>query len=57
MSGQPLLVRRPQPHATQPSLFTVFRAYFIVGLTAFGMAILQKLKAVVMRHRWLTEGR
>ncbi len=39
----------------QVSLLTIFASYFIVGLTAFGMAILQKLKAVVMDHHWLSE--
>jgi chromate transporter len=40
---------------SQVSLWTIFTAYFIVGLTAFGMAILQKLKALVMDHHWLSE--
>jgi len=39
----------------QISLSTIFASYFIVGLTAFGMAILQKLKALVMDHHWLSE--
>ncbi len=39
----------------QVSLWTIFSACFIVGLTAFGMAILQKLKALVMKNHWLTE--
>jgi len=30
-------------------------AYFVIGLTAFGMAILQKLKRVVLSNHWLTE--
>lgn len=37
------------------SLWSIFRSYFIVGLTAFGMAILQKLKALVMNNHWLSE--
>ena len=40
---------------SQISLWTIFRSYFIVGLTAFGMAILQKLKALVLDHDWLSE--
>ena len=36
-------------------LWTIFTSYFIVGLTAFGMAILQKLKALVMDNHWLSE--
>jgi chromate transporter len=43
-----------QPHP-KISLWTIFTSYFIVGLTAFGMAILQKLKALVMTNRWLSE--
>ena len=39
----------------QVSLLTIFTSYFIVGLTAFGMAILQKLKALVMDSHWLSE--
>ncbi len=39
----------------QVSLLTIFSSYFIVGLTAFGMAILQKLKALVMDNHWLSE--
>lgn len=39
----------------QVSLWRIFCAYFIVGLTAFGMAILQKLKTLVMTNHWLTE--
>jgi chromate transporter len=46
------LETQPRPHI---SLWTVFSAYFIIGLTAFGMAILQKLKALVMDNRWLSE--
>ena len=42
----------PRP---QISLWTIFTAYFVVGLTAFGMAILQKLKALVMDNDWLSE--
>lgn len=34
---------------------TIFFAYFQVGLTAFGMAILQKLKALIMTRHWLSE--
>src|SRR5487761_2697009 len=39
----------------QVSLWTILLAYLQVGLTAFGMAILQKLKALVMDHQWLSE--
>lgn len=37
------------------SLPAIFSSYFIIGLTAFGMAILQKLKALVMDNHWLSE--
>jgi len=36
-------------------LWTILLAYLQVGLTAFGMAILQKLKALVMDNHWLSE--
>jgi chromate transporter len=39
----------------QVSLWAIFSSYFAVGLTAFGMAILQKLKALVMDNHWLSE--
>jgi len=42
----------PRP---QISLWTIFTSYFVVGLTAFGWAIIQKLKALVMDHHWLSE--
>lgn len=41
--------------SSQVSLITIFLAYLQVGLTAFGMAILQKLKALVMNNHWLSE--
>jgi len=37
------------------SLRNILTEYLLVGLTAFSMAILQKLKSLVMRNRWLTE--
>ena len=47
-----LIETEPRP---QISLWTIFTSYFIVGLTAFGMAIIQKLKALVMDNAWLSE--
>ncbi len=43
--------------ATRPrvTLAAIFRAYLGVGLTAFGMAVLQKLRGVVIGRGWLTE--
>ncbi len=43
-----------QPRSQVP-LWTIFTSFLIVGLTAFGMAILQKLKALVLAQRWLSE--
>ncbi len=39
----------------QISLLAIFSSYFVVGLTAFGMAIIQKLKALVIDNSWLSE--
>ena len=43
---------QPRPRI---SLWTIFISYFIVGLTAFGWAIIQKLKVLVMDNHWLSE--
>jgi chromate transporter len=43
-----------QPHP-QISLWTIFSSYFAIGLTGFGMAILQKIKALVVDNAWLSE--
>ncbi|MCD6121498.1 MAG: chromate transporter [Spirochaetales bacterium] len=40
---------------TEVRLGAIFWAYFKVGLTAFGFAILQKLKSLVKKSGWLTE--
>jgi len=37
-------------------LRTIFLAFLEIGLIAYGMAILQKLRALVIRRGWLTEG-
>jgi chromate transporter len=37
------------------SLHTIFLAFLQVGLTAYGLAILQKLRALVIRRDWLSE--
>ena len=50
LSSVPDVLPRPQV-----PLLTIFTSYFVVGLTAFGMAILQKLKALVMDNDWLSE--
>jgi chromate transporter len=40
---------------TPVSLRTIFLAFFQIGLTAYGMAILQKLRGLVIQRGWLTE--
>lgn len=37
------------------SLWKIFSSYLMVGLTAFSMAILQKLKSLVRRNKWMSE--
>ncbi len=44
------IIERPQV-----SLSKIFVGYLLVGLTAFSMAILQKLKDLVIKNRWLGE--
>ena len=46
----PALAARPRV-----TLAAIFRAYLGVGLTAFGMAVLQKLRGLVIGRGWLTE--
>jgi chromate transporter len=41
--------------SSKVSLWKIFSSYLLIGLTAFSMAILQKLKALVMRNKWLSE--
>lgn len=36
------------------SLWSIFSSYFVVGLTAFGMAIIQKIKTMVIDKHWLS---
>jgi chromate transporter len=47
-----LVAVEPRPRV---SLWTILLAYLQVGLTAFGFAILQKLKKLVLTNHWLTE--
>ena len=47
-----ILEVQPRP---QISLWTIFRSYFIIGLTAFGMAIIQKIRTMVIDKGWLSE--
>jgi chromate transporter len=41
------------PVISIPSLVSLFVAFFVVGLTSFGMAILQNLRSVPVRRGWL----
>ena len=43
------------PSRPQVSLITIFLAYSQVGVTAFGLAILQKLRTLVLSNDWLSE--
>lgn len=47
----------PPTHESRPqiSLWAIFSAYFIIGLTAFGMAIIQKIRTMVIDKHWLSE--
>jgi chromate transporter len=46
----------PTPESRpQVSLWAIFSAYFIIGLTAFGMAIIQKIRTMVIDQHWLSE--
>lgn len=44
----------PESHP-QVSLWAIFSAYFIIGLTAFGMAIFQKIQTMVIDNHWLSQ--
>ncbi|RMF00792.1 MAG: chromate efflux transporter [Chloroflexi bacterium] len=50
-------ISETMPTAARPqvSLWTIWLAYLQVGLTAFGFAILQKLKKLVLTNHWLTD--
>lgn len=39
----------------QISLWAIFISYFIIGLTAFGMAIIQKIQTMVIDNHWLSQ--
>ncbi len=41
----------PRP---SPSLTQLFRAYFVVGSTAFGMATLQSVRSITVKRGWLS---
>ena len=54
METDPTIVLEVQPHP-KISLWSIFASYFIIGLTAFGMAIIQKIRAMVIDKNWLSE--
>jgi len=56
-SASTAAVPASEPPSSRPqvSLWAILVAYLEVGLTAFGMAILQKLKAVVSSNHWLSD--
>ncbi len=39
----------------KPSLFELIRAYFLIGLTAYSMAMLEQIKALVIEKGWLSQ--
>jgi chromate transporter len=55
MTNNSTVVTATAAPCPQVGLLTILRVYLVVGLTAFGLAILQKLKKVVLSHHWLTE--
>lgn len=55
IDGTEVLLPSKSARSEDVSLGKILVEYLLVGLTAFSMAILQKLKSLVMRNRWLTE--
>lgn len=45
----------PVPAPAAVSLATIFLAFLRLGTVAFGMAILQKVRQLVIKRRWMTE--
>ncbi len=45
----------PETERPRVGLLTIFLTYLQIGAVAFGFAILQKLKAVVIEKRWMSE--
>lgn len=54
-SAQPTTSAEEYTSRPAVSLGEIFWAYFKVGLTAFGMAIIQKIKTLVLTRHWLSE--
>lgn len=50
-----MVERNFEPTSQPVPLLVIFKSYLLVGLTAFGFAILQKLKAVVLENHWMNE--
>jgi len=47
-------MKETKENSSAPSLFSLTAAFFKIGLTAYGMAILQQLKALIIGRKWLT---
>jgi chromate transporter len=55
MMSHTVATTHASPACCRVSLLTILLAYLQVGITAFGIAIIQKLKALVLTRSWLTE--
>lgn len=55
MTVDSISIAIPTESRPRVSLWAILLAYLQVGLTAFGFAILQKLKKLVLTNHWLTE--
>jgi chromate transporter len=53
LSGAPAWVEAIA-ETSSPSLPELFRVFFEIGLTSFGMAILQSVRSVPVKRRWLS---
>jgi len=47
-------MEEPENRAAKISLYSFVFSFFKIGLTAYGMAILQQLKALIIGRKWLT---
>ncbi len=47
-------MKNSNQESSEPSLWKLTGAFFKIGLTAYGMAILQQLKALIIGKKWLT---
>ena len=49
-----IIMQQKQENRHTPSLLTLVASFLKIGLTAYGMAILQQLKATVINKNWLS---